>query len=298
MWAEARSSLRTVRDLLRFAVSRFSEAGLAFGHGSDNPWDEASYLILRTLHLPPGKLEPVLDASLTRHEVEQVLEIVRRRIEERVPAAYLTREAWLGDFRFYVDERVLVPRSHIASLLSAGLSPWVHDQQRVTRVLDLCTGSGCLAILAAHAFPEAMVDATELSREALQVAQRNVADYELEQRLRLVHGDLFEGLGEARYDVIIANPPYVTSESMAALPQEYRAEPELALAGGEDGLSVVRRILQQAGSRLTTEGTLVVEIGDNREALEASYPGLEFIWPSLAAGGERVFVLTARQLAC
>jgi ribosomal protein L3 glutamine methyltransferase len=296
MWAEARG-LRTVRDLLRFAVSRFGEAGLAFGHGSDNAWDEAAYLILKTLHLPLDRLEPFLDATLTRSEVEQVLDVLKRRVVERIPAAYLTHEAWLGEYRFYVDERAIVPRSHIAGLLREGLSPWVADAAAVGRVLDLCTGSGCLAILAAHAFPGATVDATEISEPALQVARRNVADYGLEQRVRLIHGDLFEGLGAGRYDLILSNPPYVSAAAMAVLPAEYRAEPELALAGGSDGLAVVRRMLQEAPSRLSARGVLVVEIGDNREALEAAYPRLPFTWPSLAAGGESVFVLTAQQLS-
>jgi ribosomal protein L3 glutamine methyltransferase len=297
MWAEARGGLRTVRDLLRFAISRFAEVELAFGHGSDNAWDEAAYLILKTLNLPLDRLQPFLDASLTRREVEQVLEILRRRVEERVPGAYLTHEAWLGDFRFYVDERVIVPRSHIAELLRVGLSPWVADAQAIGHVLDLCTGSGCLAILAAHAFPHSTVDATEISEDALDVARRNVADYALEQRVHLVRGDLFEGLDVERYDVILSNPPYVTAEAMAALPREYRAEPQIALAGGPDGLAVVRRILEQASARLTQNGVLVIEIGDNRELLEAEFPALEFTWPALAAGGERVFVLTARQFA-
>jgi ribosomal protein L3 glutamine methyltransferase len=296
MWTEARGGLRTVRDLLRFAVSRFGEAGLSFGHGTDNAWDEAAYLILKTLHLPLDRLEPFLDAALTRGEVEQVLDILRRRVEERVPAAYLTHEAWLGDFRFYVDERVIVPRSHIADLLRESLSPWVADAQTVGRVLDLCTGSGCLAILAARAFPNAVVDATEISEDALQVAQRNVVDYDLEHRVHLVRADLFEGLGNERYDVILSNPPYVNDQAMAELPREYRAEPQIALAGGADGLAVVRRILERAPSLLVENGVLVVEIGDNREALEAAYPRVEFTWPSLPAGAERVFVLTARQL--
>jgi ribosomal protein L3 glutamine methyltransferase len=294
MWAEARS-LATVRDLLRFAVSRFSEAGLAFGHGSDNAWDEAAYLILKTLHLPLDRLEPLLDATLTRSEVERVVDVLKRRVEERVPAAYLTREAWLGEFRFYVDERVIVPRSHIAGLLRDGLAPWIVDAGAVGRVLDLCTGSGCLAILAAHAFPEATVDATEISEAALQVAERNVANYGLGRRVRLVQGDLFEGLGAGRYDVIVSNPPYVSAAAMAELPAEYRAEPQLALAGGDDGLAIVRRILREAPSRLSAQGVLVAEIGDNREALEAACPRLPFTWPALAAGNEAVFVLTAEQ---
>ncbi|HZP91417.1 MAG TPA: 50S ribosomal protein L3 N(5)-glutamine methyltransferase [Burkholderiales bacterium] len=296
MFAEGRSTLRTVRDCLRFAVSRFNEAGLAFGHGCDNAFDEAAYLILHALRLPPDRLEPFLDARLTRSEVESVLELLRRRAEERVPAAYLTHEAWLGEYRFYVDERVIVPRSHIADLLREGLAPWVPDPAAVARVLDLCTGSGCLAILAALAFPNAQVEATDLSAAALEVARRNLADYGLESRVDLHQADLYGELSGRRYDVILSNPPYVPAASMASLPAEYRAEPQLALAGGKDGLDFVRRILAGAAARITQDGVLVVEIGDNRDALERAFPALEFAWPSLAAGGERVFVLTDEQL--
>lgn len=295
MWAEARESLRTVRDLLRFAVSRFNAAGLAFGHGTDNAYDEAAYLILHALHLPPDRLEPFLDAALTGSEIERVIELLWRRVEERVPAAYLTHEAWLGDYRFYVDQRVIVPRSHIADLLHEALAPWVPAPQRVHRVLDLCTGSGCLAVLAALAFPHATVDATDVSEAALEVARRNVADYRLEDRITLICGDLFEGLPAGRYDLIVSNPPYVAAQSMAALPPEYRAEPSLALDGGMDGLALVRRIIERAPDRLTPDGVLVVEIGDNREALETAFPSLAFTWPALPGGGERVFVLNARQ---
>jgi ribosomal protein L3 glutamine methyltransferase len=295
MWVDARDRLRTIRDLLRFAVSRFNAAGLTFGHGSDNAYDEAAYLILHALHLPPDQLDPFLDAALTAKEIETAIDLLRRRVEDRVPAAYLTREAWLGDYRFYVDERVIVPRSHIASLLHDGLSPWVADRDGVRHVLDLCTGSGCLAILAAHAFSSARVDAVDLSAEALEVARRNVDDHGLEDRVRLVHGDLFSGVAPARYDVVLSNPPYVTASAMNALPPEYRAEPVMALAGGEDGLDLVRRIIEQAPSRLADQGLLVVEIGDNREALEAAFPRLSFTWPSLPAGGERVFLLSAEQ---
>ena len=296
MFAEARTHLRTVRDLLRFAVSRFNEAGLAFGHGTDNAWDEAAYLILHALHLPPDRLEPFLDATLTETELRQVLELLQRRVEKRLPAAYLTNEAWLGEFRFYVDERVIVPRSHIAELLRDGLEPWI-DPAAVASVLDLCTGSACLAIIAAHVCPNARVDATELSPDALEVARRNVSDYGLVDRVRLHFGDLFAGLGNTRYDLIVANPPYVTADSMQALPAEYRAEPELALAAGDDGLDVVRRILDGAHAHLSERGILLVEIGDNREALECAFPRVAFTWLETSASTESVFLLTTADLS-
>ena len=282
-------------DWLRFAVSQFNETRLSFGHGSTDAYDEAAYLILHALHLPLDRLEPFLDAALTPTEVEAVAAILQRRVEQRVPAAYLTHEAWLGDFRFYVDERVIVPRSFIAELLQDGLDPWIADPASIRRALDVCTGSGCLAVLLAHAFAHAAVDATELSADALDVARRNVADYALQQRINLVQGDLFAGLS-GRYDLIIANPPYVDAPSMGALPPEYRAEPALALAAGADGLDVVRRILAQAPARLTPEGLLVVEIGHNREALEQAFPALAFTWLETSGGDDFVFLLTAAQL--
>ncbi|MBN9421499.1 MAG: 50S ribosomal protein L3 N(5)-glutamine methyltransferase [Candidatus Accumulibacter sp.] len=296
MFEQARQELLTLRDLLRFAVSRFNEAGLFFGHGSDNAWDEAAYLLLHTLHLPLDRLEPFLDARLTSGERESALRILERRIIERVPAAYLTNEAWLGEHRFYVDERVIVPRSFIAELLDEELAPWVEDPWAVGRVLDLCTGSGCLAILAAHAFPEARVDAVDISADALAVAARNVADYGLEERLRLVNADLFAGVQGERYDVIISNPPYVNAESVAALPEEYRREPEIALGSGHDGLDLTRRILAEAAGHLNPGGLLVVEIGHNRDDLEAAYPEPPFTWLDTAAGDQYVFLLRREEL--
>ncbi|OJW49985.1 MAG: ribosomal protein L3 N(5)-glutamine methyltransferase [Candidatus Accumulibacter sp. 66-26] len=296
MFEQARQELLTLRDLLRFAVSRFNEAGLFFGHGSDNAWDEAAYLLLHTLHLPLDRLEPFLDARLTSGERESALRILERRIIERVPAAYLTNEAWLGEHRFYVDERVIVPRSFIAELLDEELAPWVEDPWAVGRVLDLCTGSGCLAILAAHAFPEARVDAVDISADALAVAARNVADYGLEERLRLVNADLFAGVQGERYDVIISNPPYVNAESVAALPEEYRREPEIALGSGHDGLDLTRRILAEAAGHLNPGGLLVVEIGHNRDDLEAAYPETPFTWLDTAAGDQYVFLLRREEL--
>jgi ribosomal protein L3 glutamine methyltransferase len=289
-------SLITVRDWLRFAVSRFNEARLFFGHGSDNAFDEAAYLILHTLHLPLDRLEPFLDASLTHGESEQVQAVIERRVRDRLPAAYLTHEAWLGEHRFYVDERVIVPRSFIAELLHEQLAPWVENPDGVSSALDLCTGSGCLAILAALAFPNAQVDAVDLSRDALDVAVRNVADYGLQDRVELIESDLFAALDGRIYDVILSNPPYVNAESVAALPPEYQAEPALALGSGEDGLDVTRQILAQAKSHLNPGGVLVVEIGHNRDALEAAYPALPFTWLDTESGDQFVFMLRREDL--
>jgi len=287
---------RTLRDWLRFAVIRFGEAGLSFGHGTTNARDEAAYLILHTLRLPLDRLDPFLDKTLTTEETEAVSRMLRLRVEQRVPAAYLTNEAWLGDFRFYVDERVIVPRSYIAELLRDKLSPWVKDPDSVGAALDLCTGSGCLAILLAQAFPNARVDATELSSDALEVARKNVADYGLEDRIRLVMGDLFAGL-TGRYELIVSNPPYVNADSMAGLPPEYRAEPPMALAGGQDGLDIVRRIVSGASALLDQDGLMVVEIGHNREALEQAFPRVPFTWLETSGGDGFVFLLTGAQLA-
>ena len=294
MFAEAAGHLRTLRDWLRFAVSQFSAAGLAYGQGSTNAYDEAAYLILHTLRLPPDRLEPFLDAALTPQEAQAVANVLQRRIDERIPAAYLTNEAWLGEFRFYVDQRAIVPRSYIAEVLPQGLEPWLGDGT-VSRVLDLCTGSGCLAVLLALAFPDAEVDATERSADTIEVAKRNVADYALGKRVHLHEGDLFAGL-RGPYQVIISNPPYVNAESMARLPAEFRAEPEAALAAGEDGLDIVRRILAEAGSRLAKTGVLVVEIGHNRDALEQAYPDLPFTWLETSGGDGFVFLLNAAEL--
>jgi ribosomal protein L3 glutamine methyltransferase len=295
MLAEAPAHLRTVRDWLRFAVSRFNEAGLSFGHGSLGAHDEAAYLILHTLHLPLDRLEPYLDAALLPGETAALAEILRRRIEQRIPAAYLTREAWLGDYRFYVDERVIVPRSFIAELVPDGLLPWIGTLDSVHRAIDLCTGSGCLAILMADSFANAIVDATDLSADAIEVARRNIADYGMRDRVHVLQGDLFCGSTQ-RYDLIVSNPPYVNRDAMEALPPEFRAEPRMALTGGEDGLDVVRRILADAGARLTENGILVVEIGHNREALERAFPRLAFTWLETSAGDGHVFLLTASQL--
>ncbi|MDO8438014.1 MAG: 50S ribosomal protein L3 N(5)-glutamine methyltransferase [Nitrosomonadaceae bacterium] len=290
-FTQAETQLHTFRDLLRFAVSRFNEAGLFFGHGSTNAYDEAAYLILHTLHLPPDQLEAFLDAHLTSAELTQVLSILKRRTLEKIPAAYLTHEAWLGDFSFYVDQRVLIPRSFIAELLREQLAPWVADPAAIHSALDLCTGSGCLAILLAHAFEYAKIDATDISNEALEVAGKNVDDYGLEQRINLLQSDLFSALAGRRYDLIISNPPYVNAEAMAALPAEYRHEPRNALASGEDGLEATQAILREAASHLTSEGMLIVEIGHNRVALEQIFPQTPFTWLETSAGDGFVFML-------
>ena len=296
MTTENTSDLITVRDHLRFAVSRFTAARLFFGHGSDNAWDEAVYLTLHTLSLPLDRLEPFLDARLLPDERKALLDIYRRRCEERLPAAYLTNEAWLGEHRFYVDDRVIVPRSFIAELLEEQLSPWVEDPWAIHSVLDLCTGSGCLAILTALAFPEAQVDAVDLSKDAISVAERNIADYHLTERVHPIQSDAFSQLTGKRYDLIISNPPYVDAESVATLPPEYLHEPEMALGSGEDGLDFTHIILREAKKHLTPNGLLIVEIGHNREVLEAAYPTLPFTWLDTTAGDEYVFLLNAADL--
>jgi ribosomal protein L3 glutamine methyltransferase len=283
--------LETLRDWLRYAVTRFGEAKLAFGHGTTNAFDEAAYLLLHTLHLPPDRLDEFLDARLTHAEKSQVAALFARRIDERVPAAYLTGEAWLGEFRFYVDPRVIIPRSFIAPLLPEGLAPYVPDPDGVRKALDLCTGSGCLAILLAHAFPNADVDAVDISPDALTVAQRNVSDYGLAGRINLLRSDLFAHLRDKRYDIIISNPPYVTATAMEALPPEFRHEPSLALAGGVDGLDAVRAIIDAAPRHLTERGILVVEVGHGKDAVETAFPRLPFVWLATASDVDAVFLL-------
>ncbi|MEQ1629820.1 MAG: 50S ribosomal protein L3 N(5)-glutamine methyltransferase [Gallionella sp.] len=293
----ATQDLFTIRDYVRFAVSRFHQANLFFGHGSSEAYDEAVYLVLHTLHLPLDRLEPFLDARLTESERSELIHILQRRVEERIPAAYLTKEAFLGEFSFYVDERVIVPRSFIAELLRDSLSPWVADPEAVHSVLDMCTGSGCLAILAAHMFPNAGVDAVDLSLDALDVAQHNVDDYELNDRVQLIESDLYAKLGNKKYDLIISNPPYVDAPSVADLPPEYLHEPELALGSGEDGLDATRTILKHAAKHLTDNGILIVEIGHNRDVLEAVYPKLPFTWLDVTAGDQFVFMLHRNDLS-
>ncbi|HJV06520.1 MAG TPA: 50S ribosomal protein L3 N(5)-glutamine methyltransferase [Chromobacteriaceae bacterium] len=295
MYAQAASTLLTVRDLLRFAVTRFNHAELTYGHGTTNAYDEAAYLILSTLKLPVDQLEPYLDARLLPEEIQDVLELIARRAEERVPVAYLTHEAWQGDFNFYVDERVLVPRSFIYELLGEPLAPWIEFPELVHRALDLCTGSGCLAIQMAHHYPDAEIDAVDISLDALEVAAINVENYGLDDRVHLIHTDMFEGL-EGTYDLIISNPPYVDAESVEELPAEYLHEPELALGSGEDGLDATREILRRAPEFLNEGGVLLVEIGHNRDMLEECFPSLPFVWLETSGGDGFVFLLTREDL--
>lgn len=296
LFAQARKQLVTVRDLLRFAVARFNEAHLFFGHGTANAHDEAAYLILHTLHLPVDRLDPYLDARLLPTELDAVLRVLESRITTRKPAAYLTHEAWLSGYRFYVDERVIVPRSFIAELIVEGLTPWVDEPESVETALDLCTGSGCLAILLTDAFPRAQVDAVDISAEALEVAEKNVTDYHLGERIRLIRSDLFKGLKGRTYDLIVSNPPYVDAQAMQSLPAEYRAEPALALASGKDGLDHVRIILREAAQHLNPGGLLVVEVGHNRARLEEAFPSLPFTWLEAGGSDEHVFLLTREEL--
>jgi ribosomal protein L3 glutamine methyltransferase len=297
MTANSRHELQTVRDLVRYGVSRLNGAQVSFGHGSDNAWDEAVYLVLHALHLPPDTLDPFLDARVLPEERERVLALLDRRVTERMPAPYLTNEAWLRGRRFYVDNRVIVPRSPIAELLDESLSPWVADPEMVQNVLDMCTGSGCLAVLSALAFPFAHVDGVDISASALEVALHNVSAYNLQDRLFLHCSDLFEKLPARQYDVIICNPPYVNRGSMDALPAEYRHEPELALAGGNDGMDLVNRILRDAPRYMTPEGILVLEIGHERANFEAAFPELQPVWLDSATASDQIVLLTREQLS-
>jgi len=279
----------TVAEFFADAVRRFTRARLHFGHGTHNARDEAAYLILHALRLPIDSLEPHSDRRLSAAELHRLNALLEQRIRQRIPASYLTREAWLGEYSFYVDRRTIIPRSFIAELLREAMEPWV--QKPVLRILDLCTGSGCLAVLAAMAFPKAHVDATDVSPAALAVARRNIRHYRLDKRVRAIQSDLFADLAPARYDLILCNPPYVDTDSMRHLPQEYRHEPVMALSGGADGLRIVRRILADAPRFLSSQGILVCETGHHRRRLERSHPDLPFVWLETSSGPDHVFLL-------
>jgi ribosomal protein L3 glutamine methyltransferase len=281
---------------VRWGASRFAESGLCFGHGTDNPLDEALALVLHALHLNHELPSGFLDARLTPPETDQVATLLRRRIDERIPLAYLTHEARFAGLSFFVNENVLVPRSPIAELIETGFEPWLEPEQ-VTDVLDLCTGSGCIAIACAYAFPEANVDATDISPSALDVARVNVDRHGLEGRVSLIRSDVFDSLPGGRYDLIVSNPPYVSLEDMEGLPDEFSHEPELGLEAGEDGLDIVRRILAAAEDWLRPDGILVVEVGSSAEALMACCPEVPFLWLDFEHGGDGVFLLTAAQLS-
>lgn len=290
------AELVTVRDWLRYAVTRFNRAGCYFGHGLPDAYDEAVYLVLHTLALPLDRLEPFLDACIPGDEREAIFEVIEKRAVDKLPAAYITGEAWLGDFRFEVDPRVIIPRSYFAELLENGFSPWVQDAEEVTAAMDMCTGSGCLAILMAHAFPNAHITAVDISQDALDVAAANIAAYGLEDRITLVKSDGFAAVPEQRFDFILSNPPYVTRESMESLPAEYLHEPGIALGSGEDGLDLVRKLIADAPRFLQPEGLLAIEVGHNRHIVDEAFPALSPTWLSAPSGDDKVFILEAGQL--
>jgi len=287
---------RTVRDFILWAERRFAKAGLYFGHGTDNARDEAVWLVISTLHIPYDDLDAQAEQQLSETEQREVRELIETRIRTRKPLAYLLHEAWFAGLKFYVDERVIVPRSLIGDFIPEQFQPWI-DPARVHRILDLCTGSGCIAIAAALAFPQAQVDGADISTDALAVARINVEQHGLGARVQLVQSDLFQGLAGRRYDLILTNPPYVDAADMAALPDEYRHEPTLALASGEQGLNAIIRILAQAPAHLEPGGTLVAEVGNSHAALAERFPGVPFVWLTSASGDESVFLLSAGELA-
>jgi ribosomal protein L3 glutamine methyltransferase len=291
MSIDVQANLRTIRDVLRYAVTRMNEGGVYFGHGQADAVDEGLFLVLRSLQLPVERADLFLDAFLTHAEINSLLQTIDQRVRKRVPAAYLLREAWLQGYRFYVDERVIIPRSFLAELLKDGLAPWVQDPGTVTDVLDMCTGSGCLAVMAADVFPGAQVDAVDISGEALAVAKRNIADYQLSGRVNAVQSDLFSELPSKRYDVILCNPPYVTDESMASLPREYQQEPKMALAGGADGMAIVRRVVRGARGYLKRGGMLLVEVGGGRHAAEQVLKDMPLTWLTTSDGDDTIFMV-------
>lgn len=289
--------LYTVRDCIRWGASLMNETGVFFGHGTDNAIDEAAALVLVALHLPPDLPAGYMGARLLPAERERVIAMVRRRVDERIPVPYLTHQAWFMGLPFYVDRRVLIPRSPMAELIERQFRPWLADPDTVHEILDLCTGSGCLGIACAHVFPEATADLADISEPALEVAERNVQDHGLMERVFTVHSDLFAGLEGRRYDLIVSNPPYVSGAEMEALPAEYRHEPELGLAAGPQGLDFAVRILREAADHLTENGLLVVEVGDSAPELAERFPDVPFAWVEFERGGDGVFVLTAEEVA-
>jgi ribosomal protein L3 glutamine methyltransferase len=290
------NELFTIRDWIRYAVSQFEVSDVFYGHGTDNAYDEAVWLIMSGLHLPMDTLNNFLDARITADERIKLAKFIDQRITQHTPTAYLLKEAWLQGLKFYVDERVLIPRSFIAELLADGLSSWIEFPEMVESAADICTGSGCLGILLASVFPNAEVDVIDISQDAIDVANINIANYSLQTQVTAIKSDMFTALKGKKYDLIISNPPYVDAPSMAALPQEYQNEPQLALGSGDAGLDHTHTILREAANYLNDDGILIVEIGHNREALEAAYPNIIFNWLEVSSGNEFVFLLTKSQL--
>jgi len=293
--SEVLTTLSSLRDYIRWAASRFTEAQVSFGHGTITALDEAAALVLHTAYQPYDLAEAYLDTVLTLDERQRIIDITEKRIKTRVPAAYLTHEAIFAGLPFYVDERVLVPRSPIAELIEQRFSPWV-DEDQVQGILDLGTGSGCIAIACAYAFPDAFVDAVELSADAMIVAEKNVRKHNLEDVVTLYQSDVFEELPETHYDIIVSNPPYICREEWEQLPAEFRAEPDIGFKGGESGLDIVIRILADADNYLTEKGILIVEVGSSAEALQDTFPDVPFYWLDFERGGDGVFLLTAEQV--
>ncbi|MFM2435023.1 MAG: hypothetical protein RL063_1003 [Pseudomonadota bacterium] len=292
----ASTELSTIRDWLRYAVSQFEASDIFYGHGTDNAYDEAVWLVMSALHLPMDTLNNFFDARITSTERCKLSQLLEQRISSHTPTAYLVKEAWLQGLKFFVDERVLVPRSFIAELLNDDLSPWIEYPELVESAADICTGSGCLGIMLASAFPNAAVDVVDISPDALDVANINIANYGLEDQITAIQSDMFTALKGRKYDVIISNPPYVDAPSMAELPAEYRNEPQIALGSGNDGLDHTHTLLREAGHYLNENGILIVEIGHNRDALQAAYPNIAFNWLEVSSGNEFVFLLTKAQL--
>jgi len=294
--AQILTELSSIRDWLRYAVSRFEGSDVFFGHGTSNAYDEAIWLIFGFLHLPHDTIDNFLDADLTGKEKKDLLFLIEKRIKDKIPTAYLLHEAWLRDYKFYVDERVIVPRSLIAESLSENLYPWIDDPEKIFSALDLCTGSGCLGIMMAHSFQNAMIDLVDLSEKALQVAEININHYGLNDRTELIQSDLFNALKGKKYDLIISNPPYVNQTSVDSFPMEFLKEPSMALGSGEDGLDHTVRIIKEAKSYLNDDGILIVEIGHNKEVLLDKFPKLQFQWLDVSLGNDFVFMLQKSQL--
>ncbi len=291
MATQAYQVLHSVRDWIRYSVSQFEQSGVFFGHGTSNAYDESVWLVLSGLHLPLDMLEQFVDARVLPEEGKHLQHLIQRRVTERVPTAYLLREAWLRGFKFYVDERVIVPRSFIAELLENSLAPYIEYPELIQSAADICTGSGCLGILLAYAFPDAQIDVVDISADAIAVANINIRQYQLEHQVQAIQSDMLNALQGKRYDLIISNPPYVDAQAMAQLPEEYRNEPQLALGSGADGLDHTHTLLRQAADFLNDDGLLVVEIGHNREALINAYPTTPFTWLEVDAGDQFVFLL-------